>query len=600
MWAYDFEVYPCWWCVVFINISSKEKKIFTSDNNITGLMEFIESIKFYVGFNNYNYDDIILYALTKLNYNAQGLYNLSIQLINKSISVTFRKDLSSFLSFDCIQELQMGVSLKQIECNLGIDIRETTTPFDTEILNENDKKDIIKYCIHDVLSTIKVFELREDYFKAKIEIVKTFDLPLCYIKQTRANLVSKVLKANKHNGRDKERLNIKFISNIKWENIPLEVKNFYFKMVDDFKKGIDFLEIEKRNLNIDIVDVPHTFGLGGLHGAKDKYINSSDKMLLVDVNSYYPSMMIIYDFLSRNCEDKEDFKNLYDTRFKLKANKEPREYIYKILLNATYGASKGKYNNLYDPLQANNICINGQLLLTDLIYRLKDCTKLIQTNTDGILFSYEDYNKVYIVINEWENDYKLKLGIDKVKAIYQRDVNNYLLIKENGDVKGKGRFKNFNKNKINFELNNLSIIDISLYNYYINNISIEKTIKELINNNNFLPFQLVAKKSNKYDFLAYHNLITDDYIKINTKVNRVFASKYTNKGKLYKVKDGKYSKYTNTPNNIYIFNKNLDKMDKNVIDTDFYVKLCKSYLIENMGVKVKMIDKGSGNVKWLI
>ena len=48
-------------------------------------------------------------------------------------------------------------------------------------------------------------------------------------------------------------------------------------------------------------------------------------------------------------------------------NKFKEQQPYKIVLNGTYGASKDKYNNLYDPLQANNVCINGQLMLLDLI-----------------------------------------------------------------------------------------------------------------------------------------------------------------------------------------------------------------------------------------
>ena len=35
----------------------------------------------------------------------------------------------------------------------------------------------------------------------------------------------------------------------------------------------------------------------------------------------------------------------------------------KIVLNGTYGASKDKHNNLYDPLMANNVCVAGQLLI---------------------------------------------------------------------------------------------------------------------------------------------------------------------------------------------------------------------------------------------
>ncbi|MDK9580808.1 DNA polymerase domain-containing protein [Sneathia sanguinegens] len=369
-------------------------------------------------------------------------------------------------------------------------------------------------------------------------------------------------------------------------------------MIVDFKNGIDFKTIEKRSLAIDIVDTPHKYGLGGLHGALSGYINETTPMLIADVNSYYPSMMIVYDFLSRNCENKKDFKNLYTERFRLKKMLDTKEYIFKILLNSAYGASKSYYNSLYDPMQANNICINGQIMLTDLIIRLQNYTKLIQSNTDGILFDYKDIDVITDILHEWENNYNLKLGIDKVKAIYQRDVNNYIIVKEDGKVKCKGMFKNYKGN--DFQRNSLSVIPIALKNYYVDKIPIEKTVNDLLEHNNLLPFQLIAKKSSKYDALAYHDLYSDEMVVLEHKVYRVFAGINQNIGKLYKMADGSFDKYANSPNHIYINNNEIDKIDKNLIDKSFYINLCKSYLIENMNRKVKITNKKTGDIEWLI
>lgn len=46
--------------------------------------------------------------------------------------------------------------------------------------------------------------------------------------------------------------------------------------------------------------------------------------------------------------------------------------------NSTYGAMKDKFNALYDPLQANNVCVTGQLLLLDLIEHLEPYVDLVQ------------------------------------------------------------------------------------------------------------------------------------------------------------------------------------------------------------------------------
>lgn len=598
MWAYDFEVYPSWWCVCFINVASGDRKVFTSDDSFIKLLEFINDVKIFVGFNNYYYDDVILYALVHERYLPTKLYEISTMLIQGNVKITFKSKANELMSLDCIQELMLGVSLKEIEGNLGMNIVECSVPFDKECLTETEKQEIIKYCFHDVYATTKLFKIRTDYFMAKFQIVKEFNLSKLDVKKTRANLVALVLKAKRVHGRDKERLNVTFVDKIKWENIPTEIYNFYNQMIVDFKNGIDFKTIEKRSLAIDIVNTPHKYGLGGLHGALSGYINEQTPMLIADVNSYYPSMMIVYDFLSRNCENKKDFKNLYDERFRLKKLLDTKEYIFKILLNSAYGASKSYYNSLYDPLQANNICINGQIMLTDLIIRLKNYTKLIQSNTDGILFDYKEIDTITKILNEWENNYNLKLGIDKVKAIYQRDVNNYIIVKADGKVKCKGMFKNYKGN--DFQRNSLSVIPIALKNYYVDKIPIEKTVNDLLDNNNLLPFQLIAKKSSKYDALAYHDLYSDEMVVLEHKVYRVFAGINQNIGKLYKMADGSFDKYANSPNHIYINNNEIDKIDKNLIDKSFYINLCKSYLIENMNRKVKITNKKTGDIEWLI
>lgn len=84
--------------------------------------------------------------------------------------------------------------------------------------------------------------------------------------------------------------------------------------------------------------------------------------------------------------------------------------------NSTYGASKDKHNALYDPLMANNVCINGQLLIVDLLEKLEaglgDKAQLVQSNTDGILVKLQDRSVLdeYLAIcKEWEQRSMLSL-----------------------------------------------------------------------------------------------------------------------------------------------------------------------------------------------
>jgi DNA polymerase elongation subunit (family B) len=91
----------------------------------------------------------------------------------------------------------------------------------------------------------------------------------------------------------------------------------------------------------------------------------------------YPAIMIEYGFLSRNVTNPNRYREIRDTRLKLKAKKDPMQLPYKIVLNSAYGSFKDKYNPLYDPRMANNICVAGQLLLLDLAEKIEKYGKLI-------------------------------------------------------------------------------------------------------------------------------------------------------------------------------------------------------------------------------
>lgn len=59
-------------------------------------------------------------------------------------------------------------------------------------------------------------------------------------------------------------------------------------------------------------------------------------------------------------------------------------------------------NELYDPRQGMSICVNGQLLLLDLIEKVelefKEEAEFIQGNTDGVMFKFNSKEAVNVSI----------------------------------------------------------------------------------------------------------------------------------------------------------------------------------------------------------
>lgn len=569
---YDFEVFKKDWLVVFISENDEEIVVW---NDPAVLRKALERFDCLVGFNNYSYDDLILTGIMS-GYNNYEVWKLSNAIVSGgNIENKIKMMATKLPTLDTKQELDPRLSLKEIEANLGMNIVETPVDFNIDReLTDKEVDVVIEYCRHDVETTKKLFLLRKDYFESKFDICKEFKLDKLDVRKTRANLASKVLKCDKSrlpSGvlENKDRLNITIVDELRVENIPNEILNFYKNIRQRFLDGENFEILEKEKLVCSLAGVEHTFGFGGIHGVRKNY-SYEGKMLNVDVGSYYPSMIINFNFISRASEHPDLYKNLYDTRMEYKAKKDNKQQIYKILLNSTFGALKSEFNDLFDPVMSNNICVNGQLILTDLIVSLRGYCELIQSNTDGILIKYKDKDLETIKEKcaEWELNYNLKLDYEYVAKIVQRDVNNYIWKTEDGKIKGKGLFEKYDGG--DFEKNNLTVIPIALKEYYINNKNIRETITEMIKKNNVIPLQQIAKMGNTFDIMEHNGQEVQ-------KVNRIFATWDNKYGAINKVKNNngvkKYTKIANSSDKCYINNNVIEKTDTKLIDVDYYVKL---------------------------
>ena len=568
--TYDIEVLKYDWIMVF----KEDKDYRVIHNNTEELKNYVDKLSkdksILVGFNNYHYDDIVLAGILL----GKDPYEISKKIIANE-RVNYKLNL---ITLDVMQELPLGVGLKSSQANLGMSIVETPIDFNLDRPCTNEELELlIKYCKNDVKDTEMLFNKRADYFQAKFEIVNEFGLDIPNVKKTRANLSSQVLKC-KRTDIPNDRLHIDYDPNINWDLIPKEIKEFFSKCEYDYRCGGDYKEIESRNLKLIVAGVEHVYAFGGIHGAIEKY-NASGNFLHIDVSSYYPSLIIVDNYMSRKSSEPQLFTHLRDMRYKLKAEKNPKQKIYKILINATFGAMKSEYNTLFDPKQANNICINGQIILTQLIMELKNYAQLIQSNTDGLVVKYDpkNYETIVNIVTDFGKRFNLTFDIDKIIKIAQRDVNNYAIQFEDGHIEAKGRFSKFEGG--NFMQNSLSIIDRCLVNYYIHGKPIEDTIIEAYKNNDLSPFQIICKMGATYEGMYYEYGAEGDTKLLPTqKVNRVFATNDKKYWGIYKRKGDSYQKIANTSEHNIIHNGDIKDFDKSKLDLNYYIDLVKRNL----------------------
>ena len=599
---YDFEVFKYDWLVVFIDLTEKKETVII--NNPEQLRNFYESHKgtIWAGYNSRNYDQYILKGIL-CGFNPKDVNDWII--VEDKPGYRFS---SLFRNFPVINYDVMPnppISLKTLEAFMGHSIKETSIPFNIDRpLTEEELRETVKYCRHDVEETVEVWLRRkEDEFDAQMSLVKAFHLPASDIGRTKAQLSAKILGAVYRDHNDEFELQLP-------ETLRIEK---YTEVLNWYKNPLN--RDYSKTLEIDIAGVPHVFAWGGLHGAIPQYFGEGS-FINVDVASYYPSLMLVYKWLSRNVADPGKYAEIYHTRLKLKAEKNPMQQPYKIVLNSTYGAMKDRHNAMYDPRQANNVCVGGQLLLLDLIERLEDHCDIIQSNTDGILVKLrhdDDFELIDDICWEWEKRTGMRLEFDEFQRVFQKDVNNYLIVPADPllDEKGKPRWKckGAYVKKLSDLDYDLPIVNRAIVNYFLHDIPPEQTIMEC---SDLRDFQKVVKVSSKYKYAIYSPIITlekirDDKGRLKTvkrfsggevqtdKTFRVFASTDHSKGGIFKV-SGKIVKgreknpeqFANTPEHCFIVNGDVNGVPiPDELDKAYYIKMAwdrlKDFGIERIG-----------------
>lgn len=453
------------------------------------------------------------------------------------------------------------VSLKTLEGFQGYSIHESSVPFSIERrLTENEIKETIEYCRFDVLNTIEVFIKRKGEFDAQMDLLKAFNLPLSNIGKTQAQLAAVILDAKKVRFNDD--WNIRLPNNIKLGKYS-EVAEWFLNKNNHH---------EDAELKIIIAGLEHTIAWGGIHAGipKETITCNDDEVIFdIDVGQLYPNIMRIYALLSRAARKPEMLGFVLDTSMRLKAEGKKKEREpYKRQCNIFYGAMGDKFNPLYDPLHRTLVCVFGQVFLIDLIDKIEDIVKMINSNTDGLFFKCKkkDVPELKRRVGEWEKRTQLQMEYAEYTKFISKDVNNYLAVMTNGKIHAKGAYVK-DLNDLDYDL---PIVNEALRNYMIFGTPVEITINAC---SDFRKFQKIVKLSNKYRWVEHEN--GQGLTKFDNKAYRVFASLDNTDGRLLKC-DGvrNPAKFGNTPDRCFIYNDDVTNMPiPSKLDRQYYIDL---------------------------
>jgi len=600
IWIYDIETFENYFMVTFKNPKSQEIKkfiIFEDINQGEELIKFIfdNSSSWFIGYNSFNYDNQIL------NYIYINSFDISTQA--SYISTRNINALSNRIIFDKLSEYKYNLPFKSIDLMkigrykkslklLGVSLKwhklQDMPIYNTSIVDKSQIDLIANYNLNDILITEKLYEHLKNAIKFRHELSKIYEVNLYNESDTGIadklleKFYSEVTGLKPKDFRDlrTERKFIKFdwvvFDDVHFDSLILN------ELLEKVKEHIYYKDQPFFSKKIIFDSVTYKLGIGGLHSEDEPGLFEADEDVSIvdaDIGSMYPTTMINHKCTPEHLGIKflKKFKQIRDDRLieKSRNNKTKSEGL-KLIMNAAIGKTRNKYSFLYDPLVNLQITINGQLYILMLVEKLvKTGFKVISANTDGIITLINDEDLYKEVCENWEKETGYTLEYTYYKKYIRRDVNNYLAVKLDGKVKEKGVFTKTTPKEFNNGTDPLNrgwdkpIISIALYDYFIHNIPITKTITEHKDINDFC----IAKRIDDKFTNEFHTIKNGIYSKeILQRSVRYYVS--TNGGILLKTceEEDKTSNYE-VNKRITIFNdyveyKNFSQYN---IDYSYYI-----------------------------
>lgn len=509
----DYETLSNCFIAVFEAVNSEEQRIFVvheSQNDLQELLNFldtnIEQDEWHVSFNGLGFDSQITEHILR---NASMLAfmdgeEIAEWIYNKAQDIIGRQNRQEFLEFSPrdLQINQVDVfklnhwdnaakrsSLKWIQYTMDWKNIIDMPIHHTETIVAEQIPEIIRYCINDVKSTKQIMKLSKEQIGLRRTLTEEYGINLFSASEPRISkelflhFLSQKLEVKKWDLRQarthRARITVK---NIILPYISFKTATFQ-NLLKKFEEVVIYPGETKGGFkySVQYKGVKTDYGLGGIHGARSaKVYESNEDMVIMtsDVTSFYPNLAIRNKWAPAHLP-KDEFCDLYEWFFEERKKipkKDPKNYVYKIILNSTYGLSNDENSFLYDPEFTMRITINGQLSLS-MLYEMiceeiPNAVPLMQ-NTDGLetMIPREYVDKYMEICKRWEDITQLQLEHDTYSKIILGDVNNYIAITEDGKSKCKGRFEYDNlalhKNK------SFLIIPKAIHAYFVDGIQPE-------------------------------------------------------------------------------------------------------------------------------
>lgn len=240
----------------------------------------------------------------------------------------------------------------------------------------------------------------------------------------------------------------------------------------------------------------YRMGIGGLHSSEQTAAHVADDNTVIvdrDVASYYPAIILRTGMAPPHMgvAFSTAYQAIVARRLAAKrAGDKVTADALKITVNGSFGKFGSKWSKLFAPHLLIQTTLTGQLALLMLIETLElEGIPVLSANTDGVVIKcpVDKLTMMEVVVWEWEQLTGFETEAANYRALYSRDVNNYIAIKSDGGVKLKGAYAppGLQKNPTN------EICSEAVVKFLSDGTPVEQTIRACLDIRKFLSIRQV-------------------------------------------------------------------------------------------------------------
>lgn len=518
VWVYDTEVFPN--LVLHVFTDGVQTEIF-HHGCWDALRAFVaDPRKVLAGFNSVDYDDPVLRFIVRTpTATVADVLGLSGTIIEERAPSELRWGATPWaFSIDVLQLLNGRGSLKEWECKLAMDkVAESPHPFD-EPLPPSAITDVVRYCLNDVDATVRLLQRNWDLVLMREVLQGIYGQSDSIYTSGEAGIAEGTLAELARRATGVTRAQLKAAAAASPDNRPRTwslaeliapritfTTAPYRELLERLRAG--HLHISERGGgHLDLPELPgmvfeaggvrYQLGTGGLHSLDQPgtwIADDTTALLDLDVTSYYPSLILNEGWYPKHYGPAflDHLRSMRDRRVAAKTAGDKRTATaLKIVINSIYGKLNDTFSSIRSVPDAFRVTLNGQLLLLMLIEALtKAGAQVLSANTDGVTIRSARTldGRLREVVADWERAVDLTIERSPYRALYRRDVNNYLAVSEDGTLKARGSFGDGTKG-------DGAVVRQAAIGWLIHGIE---------------PSETIAKADQVHDFLFYQRTRSD-------------------------------------------------------------------------------------------